>query len=447
MLYAVLVLLAAGVGVCLALALRATARHRLLEDLPTSKAAGVFIGLVELLGVAESTRPLRSHLAEIDCVQFAWNVDEQWERWETETYRDSDGKQKTRQVRKSGWTSVDSGSESQPFFLRDDSGAIRIRPDGATIHAVRVFDEECHRTDPLYFAKGPPNGVFHSTGRRRFSETALPVGAELFIIGPARERADVVAPEIAHDPAAELFEICVHGEKSLRGRHFWSSVRWHALALVCAAIGGWLAAGQFLFDPVTVASTAAMVYVLVGLSAGIITVLNGLIGLRQRVRQAVSLIDVQLKRRADLIPRLVEIVQSLAAHEKNVHSTVAALRAEIAATPPGSPGPDPRACSSRLFAISEAYPALTANDAFSRLQRELSETEQRIALARAYFNDIATFYNTRLQSIPDGWIAALARLRPQPLMEAAGWERATVDPPPPRHLTPAPDAGSRGGFP
>jgi hypothetical protein len=79
-----------------------------------------------------------------------------------------------------------------------------------------------------------------------------------------------------------------------------------------------------------------------------------------------------------------------------------------------------------LRAVVEAYPDLKSNAAFLALQKQLSETEQRIALARAYFNDIATFYNTRLAIIPDRWIAALGRMRPQALLAAADFERATV---------------------
>jgi hypothetical protein len=79
-----------------------------------------------------------------------------------------------------------------------------------------------------------------------------------------------------------------------------------------------------------------------------------------------------------------------------------------------------------LRAVVEAYPDLKSNAAFLALQKQLSETEQRIALARAYFNDIATFYNTRLAIIPDRWIAALGRMRPQALLAAADFARATV---------------------
>jgi hypothetical protein len=79
-----------------------------------------------------------------------------------------------------------------------------------------------------------------------------------------------------------------------------------------------------------------------------------------------------------------------------------------------------------LNVIMERYPELKANESFLRLHQALVDAEQRIALARDYFNNIATFYNTRLEIIPDRFVAALARLRPRTLMTAADFERAPV---------------------
>jgi hypothetical protein len=90
-------------------------------------------------------------------------------------------------------------------------------------------------------------------------------------------------------------------------------------------------------------------------------------------------------------------------------------------------GPDYRACGTILMAIQERYPELTAQASFANLQKNLVDTEQRIALARGYFNEIATFYNTRLEVVPDRFIAALGGLKPQPLMAANEFERAPVE--------------------
>jgi hypothetical protein len=96
------------------------------------------------------------------------------------------------------------------------------------------------------------------------------------------------------------------------------------------------------------------------------------------------------------------------------------------ATPPGVAGPDAKGMVPILNVVIERYPELKANESFLRLQQALVDAEQRIALARDYFNNVATFYNTRLEIIPDRFVAALARLRPRALMTAADFERAPI---------------------
>jgi hypothetical protein len=153
---------------------------------------------------------------------------------------------------------------------------------------------------------------------------------------------------------------------------------------------------------------------------------NSMVRLRQMVTQAWSNVEVQLRRRADLIPNLVEAVKGFAGHERGVQESLALLRSQAQATRPGQPGPDPVAMSPAILAIVESYPQLKANDAFMRLQRQLADTENRIALAREYFNNIAEHYNRRLAVVPDSLVAALGRFREQPFFAAAGFERQTV---------------------
>jgi hypothetical protein len=138
-------------------------------------------------------------------------------------------------------------------------------------------------------------------------------------------------------------------------------------------------------------------------------------------------VDVQLKRRHDLIPNIVNVIEGYRAHERETQQTVTELRTQMDATPPGTAGADYRGVLPLLRATVEQYPELKSSELFLKLQESLKETEQRIALARDYHNDISTFYNTRLEIIPDRFIAALARLRPQPLLTATDFERAPVD--------------------
>ncbi len=404
-------------------------RQRLVSDVPTSKTTGVFIGLVELKGTAEAEEPLVSFLAETGCVSYHWQVDEHWLRTVVETYRDSEGRMQTRTRIETGWTTVAQGGERIAFYLQDDCGVIRIQPDQAKVESRTVFDHSCGPGDDLYYGKGPSGAVANSTYRRRFVESAIPLHAPLYVVGQARERADVVAPEIAHDPRAEMFLISTRSEDEVRRGLAWQFWLCGVLA-VGLGLGGFIIPDATQHHPL---NESVPKYVLVGVVLALSwflgwigMVYNSLIALRQRVQQAWSNVDVQLKRRHDLIPNLVEIVKGMRDYERTVQTELARLRAQLKATPPGEPGPDPQAATELVGAIVERYPELEANRSFSHLHQNLVDTEQRIALARSYFNDIATFYNNRLQRIPDCFIAALGAAKPQALMTADDFERAPV---------------------
>jgi hypothetical protein len=210
----------------------------------------------------------------------------------------------------------------------------------------------------------------------------------------------------------------------------WGSYGWTIFGLL-AAVGftvwrdGALEMDMQSHVPIYVAVATAFVFA--GAVAWVWMVFNSLVDLRQRVRQAWSLIDIQLKRRFDLIPNLVNSVRAYRDHEEQLQTELAALRSQMAATPPGVKGPDHGAVSQTLIAIVERYPELKADASFLALQKTLSDTEQRIALARSYFNDIATHYNTRLETVPERYVAMLGAMKPQALMAANDFERAAVN--------------------
>jgi LemA protein len=137
---------------------------------------------------------------------------------------------------------------------------------------------------------------------------------------------------------------------------------------------------------------------------------NGLIRGRNQIENAWSQIDVQLKRRIDLIPNLVETVKGYAAHEKEtLDAVVRARNAAIAApaTPSGQAAADTQITGAlrQLFALSEAYPDLKANQNFLALQEELTATEGRVAYARQFYNDSVLGYNNKLQAFPTVFFA------------------------------------------
>jgi hypothetical protein len=406
-------------------------RRRIMSDTPTSKTQGVFIGEVEVKGTAEVVEPLASFLAGAACVHYAWRVDEAWSRWVTETYTDSKGNTRTRQKRESGWATVAKGGQTIPFYLRDDTGVLLVRPAGAKFEAQKFFDQTVGRSDPLYYGRGPATGVPDSDHRRRFSEVGIRLHAPLFVAGRARERADLVAPEIAASEQADFFLISTRTEEKISaslGRWMWV---WGLLGLLIAAIPLIVMLGQqtqsFPMEMVRLGWIPPAAYLVAGVIAWVWLVYNRLIALRQRVRLASSLIEVQLKRRHDLIPRLVAVVAGVKDHEAQVQTALAALRAQAMATPIGVAGPDFTGLAVSIRAVAEAYPELKAQESFAALQNQLVETEQRVALARAYYNDIATQWATRLEIIPDRWVAALGSMKPEPLLVASDFERAAVN--------------------
>jgi len=414
---------------CLIAGCRAGKRHRLIDNLPTSKTTGVFIGLVELKGTAESSGPLTTFLSEALCVHYSWSIEERWSRTVVERDTDSDGKTRVSIRRESGWTRVAGDAGTTPFFLQDDHGIVLVRPEDAKIEPKLTFRQTCRPSDPLYYGKGPPGAISDSDHVRRFDEYAIPLHASLYVMGQARERADVVAPEIAADQNAPIFLISTRTEQQVSSGFRSSFLGWGIFGLLLAVAG--VVVRDAMFDLQLIGrwpfyAAAAAAYVAAAGLAWTWMVFNSLVELRQRVRQGWAQVEVQLKRRHDLIPNLVQVVQGLRDHEQLVQTELAALRSQAQATPPGVAGPDFHALKGTIVAIAERYPELKSDSTFEKLHRNLVDTEQRIALARGYFNDIATHFNTRLETVPDRFVAGLAAMRPQALLQADEFERAPV---------------------
>ncbi len=142
-----------------------------------------------------------------------------------------------------------------------------------------------------------------------------------------------------------------------------------------------------------------------------ISVYNGLVAMRQRTNQAFADIDVQLKQRSDLIPNLVETVKGYAAHERGtLEAVVNARNAAIAA-----PGVEQKVAAEnmlsgalrQLFALSESYPDLKANQNFQQLQAEISDIENKLAASRRFFNSAVQEYNTGIEQFPAALFAGI----------------------------------------
>lgn len=148
---------------------------------------------------------------------------------------------------------------------------------------------------------------------------------------------------------------------------------------------------------------------------------NGLVSLRQQTQNAFAQIDVQLKRRYDLIPNLVEAVKGYMKYEGDtLERVIQARNNAVNATTVGEKAAAEGQVSSALanvFALSEAYPDLKANENVSSLMEELKSTENKIAFARQYYNDIVTSYNTKIQTVPTSIIANSFGFTPREMFE------------------------------
>ena len=154
----------------------------------------------------------------------------------------------------------------------------------------------------------------------------------------------------------------------------------------------------------------------------VMSIYNSLVGLRQKVKNGWSQIDVQLQRRFDLIPNLVETVKGYMSHESDVLTKVAELRTSWANASTVSEKSkldgELSGALKTIMAVAESYPDLKANSNFAQLQDELQNTEDKIAFSRQFYNDIATKYNTKLQVVPSNVIASMFHFEPEQLFEA-----------------------------
>ena len=162
----------------------------------------------------------------------------------------------------------------------------------------------------------------------------------------------------------------------------------------------------------------------------VIFVYNSMASLKVRIQEAWSQIDVQLKRRIDLIPNLVETVKGYATHEKEVFETVTNARAALvsAKTPEEAGRADQMLTGAlkTLFAVAEAYPDLKAQEGFVNLQHEVSDTEYKVAYSRQFYNSVVRDFNSKMVVFPSNMIANLFGFKAQEFFAAEESERQAV---------------------
>lgn len=173
-----------------------------------------------------------------------------------------------------------------------------------------------------------------------------------------------------------------------------------------------------------------IVTVIVVCLVSVIAGYNSLVTLRNRVDNQSAQVDVQLKRRADLIPNLIETVKGCAKFEKSTLTDIVELRNKVM-----NAGNTREACEadaklgkacSQVLALGESYPELKANTNFLKLQEELAETENRIVMARQFYNDVVTKYNTAIQLFPRSIVAGIFGFTKRDFLEIANSEREAI---------------------
>jgi len=175
-------------------------------------------------------------------------------------------------------------------------------------------------------------------------------------------------------------------------------------------------------------------YILIGslvlIAAYVMMTYNSLIQLRNRIKEAFAGIDVQLKRRIDLIPNLIETVKGYAKHEKSIFEDVTKARSALM----GAHSLHEKADANNmltdtlksLIGIAEAYPDLKANENFSQLQRQLEDTEDKIAYARQFYNSNVLDYNNKVETVPSSFIAGMFHFTKNEFFQASEKERENV---------------------
>lgn len=172
-----------------------------------------------------------------------------------------------------------------------------------------------------------------------------------------------------------------------------------------------------------------VIVILIVLAVFIVGIYNALVRKRNMVKDQWAQIDVLLKRRADLVPNLVETVKGYASHEKETFQNITEARAKVV----GAPNPEAELKANgeltqalgRLMLVVENYPELKANQNFLDLQSNLRETEDKIAYARQFYNDAVLVYKNKIEMFPSNIAASIFGFKPEPFFEASEQEKET----------------------
>lgn len=297
----------------------------MIASIPTTKTKGTFVGTVELSGKADIADDNASNafMSRRSCVYLKTVVNELRKSNKSEV-----------------WETIYEKEEAPCFYLRDETGAVRVDPRGAEITPLVVYDTQNNRNDPRYvnWAHGAKEAK-NSRGKRQFIEYAIPRYSSVYVLGRTRVRDDAVAVEVAKDEAEPIFLIAAGDEETTLKAQRDSTIL-QSLAFVLGFAGAaWCL--RFLRDillqgkdnadffAATTRTTAlwiACVCLFVWVLRASLDYVNSFVDFRRRVDQAKANVDVELKRRADLIPALADATRLAASREAELQALLATLR-------------------------------------------------------------------------------------------------------------------------
>lgn len=365
---------------------------RMQENLPTSKTTGVTYGITEVCGELipeDDNALLTGPLSGRRCTWFRYVV-----------------REKRGSGKNSHWVTIEDRTGKQPFYCRDDEGQLRVFPTNAEI--ITRHSSSKHR------------------GNRTYTEKRLEPRDNLYLLGKAvtdRTRGDTLV--LRHEKGtpyiiSNLSEREVMLRKAAAGMAFMSAAVSAMFFCLLLAYGS---NGQFSSMDFILASLAAPVFLMVIM---LIIMFNDLIFLKKRCARGWANIQVSLKKRADLVPRLQRVVERYISHEKSLLAHISELRTHQQGI--SNPSPEQgeqvkqylareHAFIDKLQVTLEQYPELKANRMMADMHRSLVKLENEIAMIRRGFNDAVTEYNTRIQKIPDNLLAKIFRFAPVSLLE------------------------------
>ena len=347
---------------------------RMIENIPTSKVKGVFPGITELVGQIQPHKTVISARYSGEAVVYC--------RYRKERYQ-KDGK-------KSRWVTVESGVQQNVFNLKDDTGEIPINAVGAEVHAQRTH--------------------YSRSGNLRYYEWTLRPSQDIYVLGPAVLDNPVDQNlTITASREERHFVISDQGENSVMRRYARVGLLIIGIALSCCIVAVMTLYGGASFDAFGYFA-GALVAVIFLLILNIGFLFNDLVFVKNWQLRGKSNLDVSLKRRADLVPNLVQVVTEALSHESNIQVTLADLRGTGGQQPVG-------AMHKRFMALLEKYPNLNGNEVIVDLNNRIVTVENQLQYARTGYNAVTQRFNTRVKQFPELFLAKLMRLATKPYFQ------------------------------